>query len=181
MAEADRLCLLGVVGAPRGLKGEVRVESYTADPADIAAYGPLVDEKGERPIRLKVTGRGSNRQVLARIDGVTDRDGAEAMKGRRLYVSRSAFPAPAADEFYSADLIGLKVERVGGEALGTVKAVEDYGGGPFLEIEGGVLSPLLVPMTEGVVTEVDLAGGRVVIDPPPGLLEGPSKDGEGRG
>ena len=109
--------------------------------------------------------------MLAALDGVADRNAAEALKGLRLYVGRDALPALAEDEFYHADLIGLAVEQVGGERLGTVKAVHDFGAGDVLEVtreEGG---SVFLPFTMAVVPVVDIAGGRLVADPPAELLE----------
>jgi 16S rRNA processing protein RimM len=170
---AERYCLVGIVRGARGLKGEVRIESLTDDPDAIGAYGPLFDKAGQKPLRLRVTGRTGKGQVLARIEGVTDRDGAEAMKGRELYIPRSVLPATEADEYYATDLVGLVAERTDGTKIGRVRSVEDYGAGALAEIEGGPFNGLLVPLTGTAVVTVDLAEGRLVIDPPPGLLEGP--------
>jgi 16S rRNA processing protein RimM len=167
---ADRRICLGVIGAPRGVRGELRVKSYTADPEALAGYGPLTDVSGRRAFRLRVLDRKGD-MLVARIDGVNDRDAAEALKGIRLYVARDALPAPEADEYYQADLLGLRAETRDGTALGTVRAVEDYGAGPLLELalEDGRL--MFVPFSDAVVPVVDVAGGRVVIDPPAGLLD----------
>jgi len=163
------LVCVGVVSGARGLKGEVRVRSFTAEPEDIAAYGPVVDETGAPRFDLTVVGAHRN-DVIVHIDGVTDRTQAEALKGTRLYVPRAALPETEADEYYHADLLGLDAEVVGGEALGTVKAVHDFGAGDVLEIDGGPEGPVMVPFTRAAVPEVDIAGGRVVIAPVPGLL-----------
>lgn len=160
---------LGVIGGAKGLDGSVRITSYTADPADIAAYGPVYDRPGGRPLPLRVrqTAKGT---VIATIDGVTDRDAATRLNGTRLYVPRSALPAPAEEEFYHCDLIGLRVERQDGGALGTVGAVFDAGAGDVIEIidENGVPT-ILLPFTRSVVPGVDIAGGRLIVDPPEGL------------
>ena len=170
---AERYCLVGIVRGVRGLKGEVRIESLTDDPEAIGAYGPLFDKAGQNPLMLRVTGRTGKGQVLAWIEGVTDRDGAEAMKGRELYIPRSMLPPTEPDEYYATDLVGLTAERMDGTRLGLVRSVEDYGAGVLAEIEGGPFNGLLVPLSGTTVVEVDLAGGRLVIDPPPGLLDGP--------
>jgi len=151
-----------VVGA-QGLGGVVRVKSFTANPADLAAYGPVVDDAG-RSLTLSVTGE-TRGVVLARIEGVKDRTQAEALKGARFYVSRDALPAPAEDEFYLADLVGLAAEREDGTALGRVKAVHDFGAGEVIELEGPGATVML-PFTRAVVPVVDLAGKRVVVVPP---------------
>jgi 16S rRNA processing protein RimM len=166
----ERLCL-GVIGAPRGVRGELRVKSYAADPAALAGYGPLTDESGRRAFRLTVI-ESKGDMLVARIAGVADRDAAEALKGVRLYVARAALPPAGAGEYYEADLIGLSAETKNGAALGTVTAVEDFGAGPLLEIGLGDGRSVLVPFTEAVVPVVDVGAGRLVVDAPPGLLDG---------
>jgi 16S rRNA processing protein RimM len=167
---AERVCLGEIAGA-HGVKGVVRVRSFTAEPADIAAYGTLTDASGEKEFELKMTGT-SKSHLLAEIPGINDRDAAAALKGTRLYAPRSRLPAPGADEYYFGDLVGLAVDLATGARLGTVTAVEDFGAGVMIEVarEGGRDS-VLVPFTNAFVPEVDLAGGRLVVDPPPGLLE----------
>lgn len=169
-AASDRVCV-AVIGAPHGVRGLVRVKSFTAEPEAVAAYGPLSDEFAQE-LRLTITGR-AKEMLVCRVDGVGDRAAAEALKGRRLYLPRAALP-PAADseEFYHADLIGLVAVTRDGTEIGRVAAVYDFGGGDLLEVAptaGG--SPLVLPFTREVVPEIDLAAGRVVIAPPPGLWE----------
>ena len=165
-----RVCL-GVVAGAHGVAGAVRIRSFTAEPKDVAAYGPMSDESGERVFRIKVTGM-SKLQVLAEIEGVADRPAAAALKGVRLYVARERLPAPQLEEYYHDDLIGLKVDLADGVRLGTVSAVHDFGAGDMLEVQRhGPAASVLVPFTRAVVPVVDLAAGRLVIDPPPGLLE----------
>ena len=176
MAGVERLCLGVVVGA-RGLAGEVRIKSFTHAPADLCAYGPLTDETGGRTYEVAVTGEAKG-VVTARIEGVRDRTQAEKMKGTRLYVDRAALPPPEEDEFYHSDLIGLTAEAPQGP-LGTVRQVFDFGAGDVLEIAGGAFGTVMVPFTKEMVPVVDIAGGRLVIDPPDGLLEEP-EDGPER-
>ncbi|HEC14714.1 MAG TPA: 16S rRNA processing protein RimM, partial [Rhodospirillales bacterium] len=120
----DSLLCVGVVTGARGLKGEVRIKSFTAVPEDIAAYGPVRDETGGRSFEIRVTGRAKG-TVTARLEGVGDRDGAEALKGLALYVSRDVLPEAEDGEFYHADLIGLEAVFADGEVIGTVTAVHD--------------------------------------------------------
>jgi 16S rRNA processing protein RimM len=170
------LCL-GLIGAARGLKGEVRVTSYTDDPTDLGSYGPLFTADGSRSFTVQVVGRAKN-QVIVRIAGVTDRDGAEALRGFALYLPRDALPAAADNEFYLADLIGLAVETVGGENLGRVTAADDFGAGPIVEVDGGDKGAVVLPFSDAVVLTVDLASGRMIVDPPAGLLDAaPENDG----
>lgn len=183
--------LVGVVAAAHGVRGLVKVRSYTAEPADIAAYGPLSDETGRRRLVLEVlSAAGQPGTLICRIDGVADRDAAEASQGLRLHVERSALPAPAEEEYYQADLIGLRAELADGSLFGRVAAVLNYGAGDILEIEqaarpaGGRPAVIALPFSRAVVPVVDIAGGRVVVDPPAELLEGaepeaPARRGKG--
>jgi 16S rRNA processing protein RimM len=173
----DFICL-GLIGAARGLKGEVRVTSYTGDPTDLGSYGPLFTADGSRSFTVQVVGRAKN-QVIARIAGITDRDGAEALRGISLYLPRDALPKAADDEFYLADLIGLAVETVDGESLGRVTAVDDFGAGPIVEVDGGARGAVMLPFSDAVVPTVDLESRRMIVDPPAGLLDGASEN-EGR-
>jgi 16S rRNA processing protein RimM len=166
---------LGVVTAPHGVRGEVKIRSFTERPEDVAAYGELCDESGDRRFSVRCRGmvKGS---VVAKLDGVDDRDAAERLRGLRLHVPRERLPATGADEYYHADLIGLRADVVAAEGeayqpLGVVCAVEDFGAGPVLEIAVGGKPPVMVPFTREVVPVVDLAEGRIGIAAIPGLLE----------
>jgi 16S rRNA processing protein RimM len=157
-----------MVGA-HGVRGLVKVKAFTAEPADVVAYGPLSDEGGSRRWRLEVVGPAPGKAegvVLARVEGVKDRDAAQALHGVRLYVERAALPAPDEEEFYHADLIGLRVEDGDGRNLGTVRAVENYGAGDVLDVAGPDGQSFLLAFTRAAVPLVDLAGGRLVAAPP---------------
>jgi len=169
---------MGRVLGAHGIKGVVRILSYAAVPQDIARYGPLEDESGGGKFSLTVVGNARG-AVLAEVEGIGDRDAAEALKGKKLYLHRSALPAPEEGEFYWDDLVGLKAEVVGGTVLGEVVAVHDYGGGPSLEVKRKAGTPVIVPFTNRVVPVVDVGAGKLVIDPPAGLFETPSSDSEG--
>lgn len=173
MAE-DRV-LVGVIVGARGIKGELRIKSFTDVPEDVASYGALTDKSGRTAYPLRVTGVAKG-VVIGRLAGVDDRNAAEALKGTELYVERSALPAPEEDEYYVSDLVGLEAVTVAGEALGRIRTVEDYGAGPVLEIAGGGFGTVMVPFTRACVPEVRMAEGRVVIDPPDGLLEPPEPE-----
>jgi len=174
-ADPPGLVCVGVVSGARGLKGDIRVRSFTAEPEGVAAYGPVVDENGAPLFDLAVVGTHKN-DVIVRIEGVADRTQAEGLKGIRLYVPRTALPEPEAEEYYHADLIGLDAEMAGVGTLGTVRAVHDFGAGDVLEIDGGAEGPVMVPFTRAAVPEVDIAGGRIVIAPIPGLLADDAED-----
>ena len=162
----DRV-LLGVVAAPHGVRGLVRIKSFTEDPMKVAAYGPLSDETGKKAYRIEALSA-SRDSVLARIEGVADRTAAEALRGLRLYVARSALPAAGEREWYEADLVGLAAIGKDGRDWGKVIAFHDFGAGSVIEMSGGVM----LPFTDEAVPEIDVEGGKIVIDPPAGLLAG---------
>jgi 16S rRNA processing protein RimM len=161
------MILMGAIAGVHGVKGEVKVKSFTEDPLAIVSYGPLYDEQG-RAFALKLSSRAAKDAiVIARIDGIADRNAAEALKGRRLYAPRDALPAiEAEDEFYASDLVGLAVEDGAGKSFGTVNAVEDYGAGPMLAIGGGSEGAFDLPFADRFVPVVDLAAKRIVITLP---------------
>jgi 16S rRNA processing protein RimM len=164
---AGRSVCLGVIVGAKGLRGQVRVKSFTDEPADVAAYGALHDEAGERRFRLTVTGRAKG-VVVARIEGIGDRDQAEALRGVQLFVDRAALPeVEAPDVFYHADLVGLGAEDLEGRSLGRVRAVHNFGAGDVIEIETEGGATMTFAFTRKTVPEVDLEAGRLVVDPPP--------------
>jgi 16S rRNA processing protein RimM len=158
------------------VRGLVRIRSFTDDPAAFADYGPLADEAGRRrfAVTVKSTVKG---QFLAAIDGIADRDAAQALAGTTLWVDRDRLPEPEEeDAYYHADLLGLAVETADGTPLGTVRAIHDFGAGDVVEIARPGMAPVVVPFTRAVVPVVDIAGGRVVVDPPAGLLDPPERE-----
>lgn len=157
--------LIAQIGAAHGVRGEVRLKAFTQDPLNVARYGALESEDGRR-FEIEAV-RPAKDMLVARLKGIADRDAAEALKNVRLYVERAKLPQPADDEFYHADLVGLTVETPGGGAFGTVKAVHNFGAGDLLEIEpAGGGATLMLPFTEAAVPMVDLAGRRIVVEPP---------------
>lgn len=168
MAPPDRVCLGAITGA-FGVRGEVRLKSFCAEPAAIAGYGPLTTEDG-RSFTVTIT-RHLKGAFAARLSGVTDRDAAEALRGTRLYTDRSRLPPPGEEEYYHADLIGLAVLDTGGATLGTVRAVHDHGAGDLLEVARPGRESVLLPFTRASVPTVDLAAGRLIADPPAGLFD----------
>ena len=163
---AERV-LLGRIAGAHGVRGEVRLASFTERPEAIAEYGPLSDKTGKRQYTLVLKGRVRGDNLVAAIAGIKDRNAAEALAGTELYVDRAQLP-PTGDEgeFYHVDLIGLRVEDENGRALGRVMNVADYGAGPMLEIRDAAGRELLLAFTDAVVPTVDLAGGRLVAVPP---------------
>ena len=169
MPSPDSRALVGEIVGVHGIEGLLRVRTHTADPLDVAAYGPVTAEPGGRSFALEAVREVKGGVVVARVPGISDRTAAEGLKGLRLYVQRSALPAPEEEEFYHADLEGLRAELGDGAVLGRVRRVINYGAGDVLEIDADGTS-VLVPFTRAVVPVVDVAGGRVVVDPPAGLL-----------
>jgi 16S rRNA processing protein RimM len=169
MAGGARICV-GQIGAAHGVRGEVRVRSFTADPQAIVDYGPLEAEDG-RVFRFEEL-RPVKDHFVARLAGVGDREAARALANTKLYVPRDRLPAPEApDEFYHADLIGLAAVDPAGTALGTVVAVHNFGAGDLLEVRpaaGGKTQ--LLPFDEATVPSVDIAAGRIVVVAPEDLF-----------
>jgi 16S rRNA processing protein RimM len=165
-----RVCL-GQVGAAHGLRGEVRLHSFTSDPAAIADYGPLETEDG-RVIEIEAI-RPAKDHFVARLSGIRDRNAASALVNAKLYVPRERLPqTEEPDEFYHADLVGLAVVDPAGRNLGTVVAVHNFGAGDLIEVRpdaGGNTG--LVPFDATHVPAVDIAAGKIVVDPPQGLFK----------
>jgi 16S rRNA processing protein RimM len=163
----DRLILLGVFGAPQGVRGEVRVKSLTGEAAAIGAYGPLTDKKGARTIVFDSLRSLKDGMLVARVAGVSTREGAEALKGVEIFARRDQLPPPSEDEFYYDDLVGLEAVDAAGAPLGRVVSLMDYGAGDVLEIApvgGG--ETLLLAFTKAVAPRIDFDAGQIVIEPP---------------
>ncbi|MCB1477828.1 MAG: ribosome maturation factor RimM [Rhodobiaceae bacterium] len=164
--------LVGEIGAPHGVRGQLRVKSHTADPQAIADYGPLVSDDG-RVFTVEAI-RPDKTVVIVTFKEVRDRNAAEALKGVRLYVDRDAIPDDDEDDsFFHADLIGLEAVDTVGKPLGRIIAVHDFGAGDLLDVEVADGPSVLVPFTGEIVPQVDLDAGRVTIDPPAGLFDKP--------
>ena len=174
MTGADNKVCLGVIVGAHGVRGQVRVKCFTEEPEGVAAYGPVETKDGSR--RFKVSFKGVAKGLaLCALEGVADRDEADALRGTELYVPRERLPEPDEDEegWYYVDLIGLSVVGLDGTRYGKVAAVQNYGAGDLLEIapEGGGAT-VLMPFTKENAPEVDIEGGKIVIDPPLGTFGG---------
>jgi 16S rRNA processing protein RimM len=159
-----RICL-GQIGAPHGVRGEVRLRSFTAEPTAIAAYGPLESEDG-RVFTIE-TLRPAKDFFVVKLSGVTDRDAAERLTNTKLYVLRERLPEPQApDEYYHADLIGLRAVDRAGRPCGTVVAIHNFGAGDLIEIrpETGDKTEML-PFDAAAVPEVNLGAREIVVNP----------------
>lgn len=165
----DQICVGAIAGA-FGVQGEVRLKSFTTDPLAIADYTPLTGDNGAQ-YDLTIT-REVKQGFAARMSGIATKEQADALKGVRLFAPRDRLPSLPDDEYYHADLIGLEVFDTGGAALGRVKAVHNHGAADLLELlRPGQSRTVLLPFTLACVPTVDLAAGRIVADPPEGLLD----------
>ena len=162
---AARICVAAVAGA-KGARGAVRLKTFTETPDAVARFRALEDESG-RPVRLALVER-RERIVIVRIEGVETRAAAEELRGTRLYAPRAELPPPGPEEFYHADLIGLRAALADGRAVGAVVAVHDFGAGDIIEI-AGANGPVLLPFTRESAPEICIAEGRMTIAPPPRL------------
>ena len=155
--------LIGRIGAPHGVRGEVLIQSFAHEPRAIASYGPLDTEDGKQRLELKVI-RETPKGLIVRVAGIGDRNGVEALKGQGLYIDRSRMPAAAADEFYRADLVGLRAIDSNGHTVGTISAVDNYGAGDILELRvDGSSETELIPFAAAYVPSVNVAAGTITI------------------
>ena len=157
--------LLGAVSAAHGISGEVKVKTFTASPESLGAYGPVATEKG-RALAILTLRAVKGDEAIVRFEGVNDRNAAEALKGERLYIPRSALPDPEKGEFYQTDLIGLRVENRAGQHLGAVAGVHNFGAGDVIEIACAGGEREFVPFTDDFVPVVDIEQGRIVAELP---------------
>jgi 16S rRNA processing protein RimM len=155
-----------------GVKGEVRLKSFCAMPEDLDSYGTLMSEDGKQTFDLTIS-RPVKGGFAAWIEGVRFKDQADKLRGVRLYVSREVLPNLPDDQYYHADLMGMTVVGTGGEMLGKVRAVHDHGAGDFLEVRLISGDDVLIPFTNDAVPTVDLASGRIIVDPPEGVMPEP--------
>ena len=161
---AQRICV-AQIGAPHGVRGEVKLWSYTADPQSVRDYGPLETEDGATRFEIEAL-RAAKDHLVVRLKGVNDRDAAARLTNTKLFVSRERLPATEADdEFYHADLVGLAVVDTEGNTLGSVAAVHNFGAGDLIDVKPAQgNSTVLLPFTEAAVPVVDIAGRRIVVD-----------------
>jgi 16S rRNA processing protein RimM len=153
------------IGAPHGVRGQVRLWTFTEDPYAVLDYGPLATKDGKRTIEVDNV-REAKGHLVATLKGVTDRDAAARLNGVELYVARDVLPDTEDGEYYHADLIGLAAVNAVGEAIGRVVAMHDFGAGDIIEIAPPSGPTLLLPFTDAVVPTVDIAAGKVIIEMP---------------
>ena len=162
---AERVCVAQIGGA-HGLRGEVKLKSFTGDPMAVSEYGTLTSEDGAKSFEIEAL-RPAKGHLVARFRGIEDRGAAERLANVRLFVPRERLPPLEPDEFYHADLIGLCAVKADGTEIGTVVAVHDFGAGDILELAPrGAATTIMVPFTAAFVPSVDIARGRIVVAPP---------------
>lgn len=170
MKHENKSILVGQLGAAVGLNGEIRLVSHTADRFAIAGYKSLAFEDGSRVPILSLREQG--KLLIARLKNVADRDAAEKLVNRALYIDRSELPETVGpDEFYLADLVGLEVRDLAGDKFGKVAAMLDFGGGNIVEIKPATGPSIMVPFTMAAVPEVNIAQGYLVFVPLPEVLD----------
>jgi 16S rRNA processing protein RimM len=165
-----RICV-AQIGAAHGVRGEVKLRAFTADPAAVAAYGVLESEDGTLRFEIEAL-RHAKGHMVAQLSGIRDRAAAARLVNVRLYVPRERLPPAEPEEFYHADLIGLRAEDRDGVEIATIVGIHDFGAGDLLELRPrGQATTVLMPFTASSVPVVDIAGGRIVIDPPDDLFK----------
>jgi 16S rRNA processing protein RimM len=157
------MVLVGRFGAAQGVRGEIRIKSYTADPLSVGEYGPLSDETGARKFEIERLRPLKDDMLVAKVKGLANRDAAQALTGLALFVSREKLPPPDDDEFYIADLVGLAAVTPDGATIGRVKNIVNYGAGDILEIQPSAGDTLLAPFTKEVAPKIDFAAGHIVV------------------
>jgi len=153
------------IGAAHGVRGAVKLWTFTEDPLAVQSYGPLMTKDGARQFEIANV-RAAKDHLVATFKGVATRNDAEKLNGIELYVPREKLPATDDDEYYHADLIGLAAVNAADEPLGRVVAIHNFGAGDIIEIAPPKGATMLLPFTNAVVPTVDIAGGRVVIELP---------------
>lgn len=167
MRQPDRLVLVGAFGAPQGVRGNLRVKSFTFEPGAIGAYGPLTDALRSRAFAFERLRALKDDILVVKVKGVETREAAAALTGVEIFARRDQLPPPKDDEFYYDDLVGLEAVTREGKPLGRVASLMNYGAGDILEIAAeGSAEALLLPFTKEVAPVVDFDEGRIVIEPP---------------
>lgn len=169
----EQVCLGRITGV-HGVRGLVTVQPFTQVPQDVAAYGPVQTGSGRR-LELAVKSTKKNGLIVA-VSGITSREAAAELRGEDIYTARDRLPRTGAQEWYRSDLVGLAAEDQSGKSLGTVIAVENFGAGDLLEVAPQSGESVYLPFTRDVVPQVDIPGGRVVLDPPEGSFDAAHPD-----
>ncbi len=164
--EKSRRIFVGEITGAHGIRGDVLIRTYTEAPGAIASYGPLTDATGQRSFSLRIV-RVTRKGIVARINGIDDRNGAEPLRGTKLYIERARLPKTSEAEFYYADLVGLRAVAGDGSVLGKIVSVQNFGAGDLLELKPQDGSETeFIPFEDRFVPSIDLESGTVVINPP---------------
>ncbi len=166
----SRKICIGVILAPHGVRGRVKLGSFTASPEDIFAYRPVTDESGAREFKITRRSVGADHFIVA-IEGVETRTQAEGLKGTELFVERAALPESKENEYYNADLVGLAAQDQKGKEIGKVISVHDYGAGVFLEIKPEKSASFMLPFKKDFVPDVKIEEGHLLVNVPDGWLK----------
>ncbi len=167
---SQELICVGAIAGAFGVKGEVRLKSYTTNPTDIENYAPFQTQDGTMEFDIVLTGQ-IKKALTARMTGIITKEDADALKGTELYVPKSRLPQLPDDEYYYSDLVGITVQDTGGTVLGSVRSVQNHGATDLLEISvPNATATVLLPFTKQCVPTVDMAQRIIVADPPEGLF-----------
>ena len=179
MSGGKQPVLMAVIGAPHGVRGEVRVKTFGEDPLALGDYGPLFDDKGNT-YSVKAI-RPSRTVVVVRFDAVDSREQAEALNGTELFIDRAGLPDDTLDddEYYQADLLGMDVRDAGAKDYGKVIAIHDFGGGDIIELRKGEARSVMIPFNGDAVTDIDMESRVITVSPLAAGLE--DEDGPGPG
>lgn len=172
---AGRLLQVARVAGAFGVRGEIRITTFTEDPLALATYRVLTREDGSPGLTITAA-RAVKGAVIARAAGIDTRDQAEALRGLKLFIAREALPAPDEDEFYHADLLGLTLETPEGELMGKVKTIQDFGAGDLIEVQPPMGASWWLPFTRETVPEVRIAEGKLIAVRP-AEIDGDAEEG----
>jgi 16S rRNA processing protein RimM len=175
VVDQDRICV-GIIVGSHGLQGAVKIKSFMVISDDITIYGPLTDKNGKKSFKLDLISS-NNKGIVAKLRGITDRTASDKLRGLELYLSRDLLPDLKEDEFYYSDLVGLVVENMNSEIIGTVGMVDNYGAGEVIEVDLQGGGTEMYRMSLGVVPEIDLKNGRIVVNPPFDVFAQNNRDG----
>ncbi len=162
MTVEEKICLGAIVGV-HGIRGEVKVKTFTEDERNLTKYGRLLNEAGDREFDLKIVGH-SKELLRIKVNGIDDRNLAENLIGTKLYIERSRLPEPKENEFYHADLIGLEARSTDGEKIGTVNALYNFGAGDLIELKMADGSLEMLPFTMEYVPKIDIKNGFIIVE-----------------
>ena len=167
---------MGKFGAPHGVRGEVRIKSYTADPLAIARYGELRESSGQRRFTFVSVRLIKDDMLVARVAGLATREAAAALTNLDIYVDRAQLPPPDEDEYYLSDLIGMEARFADGARYGRVVDAANFGAGDILEIDIGAADTKLIPFTRAAVPAVNMNENYLIVDPPREIDARPEDD-----